>query len=162
METAEKAARDIYPLLKNKRSVRGYGKSGQRRKKLEAKSIGEAMEEEKKRLDIEEEKYQAQIRKEAIEKAETQQHYQTDRVKGLHSALRLAEVLTEREAQIELKRMRQNASRAVDREISARMACREECKEGSRSNLHREAKTSSSKRSRRRKSTPIHLHTRNG
>ncbi|KAK7137410.1 hypothetical protein R3I93_017481 [Phoxinus phoxinus] len=48
-------------------------------------------EEEKKRLDIEEEKYQAQIRKEAIEKAETQQHYQTDRVKGLHNTALIVE-----------------------------------------------------------------------
>ncbi|XP_056123857.1 cilia- and flagella- associated protein 210-like [Rhinichthys klamathensis goyatoka] len=101
--------------------------AGERRKKLEAKTIREAMEEEEKKLlDIEEARYQAQIRKETIEKTKTQQYHQTDRVKGLHSALRLAEVLKEREAQIELKRMRQNASRAVDREILARMACREE------------------------------------
>ncbi|KAK7127215.1 hypothetical protein R3I94_018408 [Phoxinus phoxinus] len=101
--------------------------AGQRRKKLEAKSIREAMkEEEKKHIDLEEARYQAQIRKQIIENTRTQQRNQTDRVKGLHSALRLAQVMKEREAQIELKRMRQNASRAVDREISARMACREE------------------------------------
>lgn len=33
---------------------------------------------------MEEAKYQAQIRKEAIEKAKTQQYYQTDRVKEFH------------------------------------------------------------------------------
>ncbi|XP_016118652.1 coiled-coil domain-containing protein 173-like, partial [Sinocyclocheilus grahami] len=71
-------------------------------------------------------KYQAQIRKEAIEKAKTQQYYQTDRVKGFHSALLLAEVLKEREAQIELKRMTQKASKDIDRDIVAEMACREE------------------------------------
>ena len=41
-------------------------------------------EEEKKAVDIEEAKYQAEKRKEAIEKAKTQQYYQTDRVKGFH------------------------------------------------------------------------------
>ncbi len=58
---------------------------GQRQKKLEAKNFREAIEEEeRKQIDIEEAKYQAQIRKEAIEKAKTQQYYQSDRVKGFH------------------------------------------------------------------------------
>ncbi|XP_048050569.1 protein CFAP210 [Megalobrama amblycephala] len=101
--------------------------AGQRQKKLEAKKIREAIEEEEKKLlDIEEAKYQAQIRKEAIEKAKTQQYYQTDRVKGFHSALMLAEVLKEREAQIELKRLKQNVSKDIDREILAEVASREE------------------------------------
>ncbi|XP_050974507.1 cilia- and flagella- associated protein 210 [Labeo rohita] len=101
--------------------------AGQRQKKLEAKKIREAIEEEeRKQIDIEEAKYQAQMRKEAIEKAKTQQYYQTDRVKGFHSALLLAEVLKEREAQIELKHMKQNASKDIDRDILAEMACREE------------------------------------
>ncbi|KAG1945095.1 hypothetical protein F2P79_013950 [Pimephales promelas] len=38
----------------------------------------------------------------------------------------LAEVLKEREAQIELKRLKQNASKDIDRDILAKMACREE------------------------------------
>ncbi|XP_077071483.1 cilia- and flagella- associated protein 210 [Siphateles boraxobius] len=101
--------------------------AGQRQKKLEAKTIREAIEEEERKLlDIEEAKYQAQIRKEAIEKAKTLQYYQNDRVKGFHSALMLAEVLKEREAQIELKRMKQNASKDVDRDILAKMARREQ------------------------------------
>lgn len=41
-------------------------------------------EEERKRIDLEEAKYQAEKRKEAIEKAKAQQYYQTDRVKGFH------------------------------------------------------------------------------
>lgn len=101
--------------------------AGQRQKKLEAKNIREAIEEEERKLlDIEEAKYQAQIRKEAIEKSKIQQYYQTDRVKGFHRALLLAEVLKEREAQIELKRMKQKASKDVDRDILAKMASREE------------------------------------
>lgn len=35
-------------------------------------------------IDIEEAKYQAQKRKEAIERAKTLQYYKTDRVKGFH------------------------------------------------------------------------------
>ncbi|XP_052422203.1 cilia- and flagella- associated protein 210-like [Carassius gibelio] len=101
--------------------------AGQRQKKLEAKKFREAIEEEeRKQIDIEEAKYQAQIRKEAIEKAKAQQYYQTDRVKGFHSALLLAEVLKEREAQVELKRMKQNARRDIDTDILAEIASREE------------------------------------
>ena len=61
---------------------------GQRQRKLEARRLREEREEEeKKQIDIEEERYQAQKRKEAIEKAKTQQYYQTDRVKGFHVSL---------------------------------------------------------------------------
>ncbi|XP_055072333.1 cilia- and flagella- associated protein 210 [Misgurnus anguillicaudatus] len=101
--------------------------AGQRQKKLEAKKIREAIEEEeRKQIDIEEAKYQAQKRKEAIEKAKAQQYYQTDRVKEFHRALLLAEVLKEREAQIELKQRKQNASKHIDKEILAVMASRDE------------------------------------
>lgn len=41
-------------------------------------------EEERQAIDIEEAKFQAQQRKDAIDKAKTQQYYQTDRVKGFH------------------------------------------------------------------------------
>ncbi|XP_065107478.1 cilia- and flagella- associated protein 210 [Paramisgurnus dabryanus] len=101
--------------------------AGQRQKKLEAKKIREAIEEEERKLiDIEEAKYQAQKRKEAIEKAKAQQYYQTDRVKEFHRALLLAEVLKEREAQIELKQRKQNASKHIDKEILAVMASKDE------------------------------------
>ncbi|XP_051566870.1 cilia- and flagella- associated protein 210 [Myxocyprinus asiaticus] len=101
--------------------------AGQRQKKLEAKKVREAIEEEeRKQIDIEEVKYQAQMRKEAIEKAKTLQYYQIDRVKGFHSALLLAEVLKEREAQIELKHRKQNTSKDVDREFLAVMAHKDE------------------------------------
>ena len=42
------------------------------------------LQEERKKVDIEEAKYQAQKRKEAIERAKTLQYYQTDRVKTFH------------------------------------------------------------------------------
>lgn len=61
---------------------------GQRQKKLEAKKLREEVEEEERKiLDLEEAKYQAEKRKEAIEKAKAQQYYQTDRVKGFHVRL---------------------------------------------------------------------------
>ncbi|XP_056611181.1 cilia- and flagella- associated protein 210 isoform X2 [Triplophysa dalaica] len=101
--------------------------AGQRQKKLEAKKIREEIEEEERKLiDMEEANYQAQIRKEAIEKAKTQQYYQTDRVKEFHRALLLAEVLKEREAQIDLKHRQQKASKDVDKDILAVMANRDE------------------------------------
>ncbi len=121
---------------------------GQRQKKLEARKLREAQEEEeKKRIDVEEAKYQAEKRKDAIEKAKTLQYYQTDRVKGFHvsfpwtrldelglvspcadeylngtwlfkfqGALVLTEVLKEREAQLELKRLRSAATAGKDME----------------------------------------------
>ncbi|CAL1540031.1 unnamed protein product [Lymnaea stagnalis] len=91
--------------------------AGQRQRKLEARNIREEKEEdERKQIDIEEAKYQAQQRREAIEKAKTQQYYQTDRVKAFHSALTLTEVLKEREAQLELKRLKEQAMGDQDKE----------------------------------------------
>ena len=58
---------------------------GASEKKLDATRLRRIKdEEEKKQIDIEEAKYHAQKRKEAIEKAKTQQYYQTDRVKKFH------------------------------------------------------------------------------
>ncbi|XP_058479114.1 cilia- and flagella- associated protein 210 isoform X1 [Solea solea] len=101
--------------------------AGQRQKKLEAKKIREQIEEEKrKQVDIEEAKYLQQQRKEAIEKAKTQLYYQTDRVRGLHSALLLTEVLKEREAQLELKKATKSASKDVDKEFMNMVKTRED------------------------------------
>lgn len=58
---------------------------GQRQKQLEAKKIRDETEKKKwEQIDKEEAEYQAKMRKEAIEKAKTQQFYQTHRVRGLH------------------------------------------------------------------------------
>uniref|UniRef100_A0A672J607 Coiled-coil domain containing 173 n=1 Tax=Salarias fasciatus TaxID=181472 RepID=A0A672J607_SALFA len=90
--------------------------TSQTQKKLEAKKIREQIEEEKrKQIDIEEAKYQEQKRREAIEKAKTQLYYQTNRVKGLHSALLLTEVLKEREAQLELKKRIKSATKDTNK-----------------------------------------------
>ncbi|KAK2849884.1 hypothetical protein Q7C36_008667 [Tachysurus vachellii] len=97
--------------------------AGQRQKKLEAKKIREDIEEEEKKImDLEEAKFQELKRKEAIERAKTLQYYQIDRVKRFHSALLMSEVLKEREAQIDLKKRKEIASKHVDREILAMIA----------------------------------------
>ncbi|XP_072435374.1 cilia- and flagella- associated protein 210 isoform X1 [Chiloscyllium punctatum] len=83
--------------------------AGQRQKRLDARKLRqEKEEEERKQIDIEEAKYMAQKRKESLERAKTLLFYQTDRVKGLNAALMLTEALKEREAQIELKRKKDN------------------------------------------------------
>ncbi|XP_005104825.1 coiled-coil domain-containing protein 173 isoform X2 [Aplysia californica] len=104
---------------KSKEIIKNWGNTiaGQRQRKLEARRVREEKEEEeRKQIDLEEAKYQAQQRKEAIEKAKTQQYYQTDRVKNFHSALTLTEVLKEREAQVELKQLKEQAMKDQDKE----------------------------------------------
>ncbi|XP_018585063.1 coiled-coil domain-containing protein 173-like [Scleropages formosus] len=101
--------------------------AGQRQKKLEAKQIREEnREKERKQADVEHIRYQQQKRKEAIEKAKTKLLYQTDRVRGFHSALLLSEVLNEWEAQLELKQKMLNASRNVERDVIAALRKKEE------------------------------------
>ncbi|XP_051937526.1 cilia- and flagella- associated protein 210 [Hippocampus zosterae] len=99
----------------------------QRQKKLEAKKIRDQVEEEKrKQIDMEEAKYQEEKRKEAVEKAKTQLYYETERVKGLHRALLLTEVLKEREAQIKLKQRRKSAFKDLDEEYIRMLKARED------------------------------------
>ncbi|XP_054828764.1 cilia- and flagella- associated protein 210 [Eublepharis macularius] len=81
------------------------------------KERDEKSEEEKRKIDLEEAKYQAQKRKEAIEKAKIDQYYQSDRVKGFHRAFLLTEVLKEREAQIQFQKKKQKLYRSKDEEI---------------------------------------------
>eukprot|EP00794_Sanderia_malayensis_P003148 gene3148-3617_t len=82
---------------------------GIRLKKLQARKLREEKEEEeRKKIDIEEARLQAEKRREAIERAKTLQYYQTDRVKEFHGALLLTEVLKERDAQIDLKKKKKN------------------------------------------------------
>ncbi|OCT63568.1 coiled-coil domain-containing protein 173 [Xenopus laevis] len=112
--TLEEEARQIYEEkkerealhLKSKEVVKNWTNTiaGMRQKRLESKKLREEKEEkEKKLIDLEEAKFQAQKRKEAIEKARLKQYYQNDKVKTFHSALLLTEVAKERELQIELK-----------------------------------------------------------
>ncbi|XP_077393435.1 cilia- and flagella- associated protein 210 [Festucalex cinctus] len=99
----------------------------QRQKKLEAKKLRDQMEEEKrKQIDMEEAQYREDKRKEDIEKAKKQLYYETERVKGLHRALLLTEVLKEREAQIELKQRRENTSKDLDKDYVEMVKARED------------------------------------
>ncbi|KAM6269150.1 cilia- and flagella- associated protein 210-like isoform 8-T8 [Porphyrio hochstetteri] len=80
--------------------------------KLKAKQLREEKEEEERKLlDLEEEQFQAAKRKEAIDRAKTYLYYQNDRVKGLHNALLLAEVLKERDAQLEFKKLKSDVKK---------------------------------------------------
>ena len=84
---------------------------------MEARKLRQANEEEERTaIDLEEAKYQAEKRKEALDKARTQQYYQTDRVKYFHSALILTELMNEREAQLELKKMIEKNNEGKDNE----------------------------------------------
>ncbi|XP_061091732.1 cilia- and flagella- associated protein 210 isoform X2 [Conger conger] len=129
-ENLLEASKERHALhLRSKEVVKFWSNTiaGQRQKKLEAKKIrAEIEEEEKKQIDLEEAEYQQQKRKEAIEKAKSQQYFQTDRVKGFHSSLLLTEVLKEREAQIELKQKKQMASKDVNKDIIAQLKQKDE------------------------------------
>ncbi|NXH14713.1 CC173 protein, partial [Bucco capensis] len=96
----------------------------QAQQKLKAMKLRkEREEEERKLLDLEEEKFKAAKRKEAIDHAKTYLSYQNERVKGLHSALLLTKVLKERDAQVELKKLKSDANKKKDEEKER------ECKE---------------------------------
>ncbi|NXR10108.1 CC173 protein, partial [Semnornis frantzii] len=85
--------------------------------KLKAKKLREEKEEEERRLhDLENEQFRAAKRKEAIDHAKTYLYHQNERVKGLHSALLLTEVLKERDAQVEFKKLKSDVNKKKDEE----------------------------------------------
>ncbi|XP_035186793.1 coiled-coil domain-containing protein 173 [Oxyura jamaicensis] len=95
----------------------GRPRSGQAQRKLKAKKLREEKEEEERKLlDLEEAQFQAAKRKEAIDRAKTYLYYQNERVKGLHSALLLTEVLKERDAQIEFKKFKPDVNKKKEEE----------------------------------------------
>merc|ERR1719240_1265042 len=73
------------------------------RKEREREDKAEAEEKLRLEIDAEEEALQAEKRRLAIERANKMLYDSTDRVKALHSKLMLADVMEERERQIELK-----------------------------------------------------------
>lgn len=93
---------------------------GSRRHKLQQKTIREAKNEaERQAVDIEFAKVMAVERKAALEQAKLKQYHETDKVKSFHSAMKLSEVLKEREAQIELKKLIDEIKLEQEREIAA-------------------------------------------
>uniref|UniRef100_A0A8C5UI31 Trichohyalin-plectin-homology domain-containing protein n=1 Tax=Malurus cyaneus samueli TaxID=2593467 RepID=A0A8C5UI31_9PASS len=90
--------------------------------KLQAKKLREEKEEEERKLiDLEEAQFQAAKRKEAIERAKTYLGYQDDRMRHFHSALLLAEVLKERDAQIEFQKSKLIDSKKKEYEEEQRL-----------------------------------------
>ncbi|NWU69805.1 CC173 protein, partial [Pterocles burchelli] len=119
---AEKKEREEMHL-RSKAAVKDWPNTimGLAQRKLKAKKLREEREEEERKLlDLEEEQFQAAKRKEAIDRAKTYLYYQNERVKGFHSALLLAEVLKERDAQMELKKLKSDVSKKKDDEETER------------------------------------------
>ncbi|NXE25159.1 CC173 protein, partial [Ardeotis kori] len=112
--------------LRSKAAVKDWPNTimGLAQQKRKAKKLREEREEEERKLlDLEEEQFQAAKRKEAIDRAKTYLYHQNERVKGLHSALLLAEVLKERDAQVEFKKLKSVVKKKKDEEK------KHECKE---------------------------------
>ncbi|NXT20581.1 CC173 protein, partial [Syrrhaptes paradoxus] len=110
---AEKKEREEMHL-RSKAAVKDWPNTimGLAQRKLKAKKLREEREEEERKLlDLEEEQFQAAKRKEAIDRAKTYLYYQNERVKGFHSALLLAEVLKERDAQVEFKKLKSDVNK---------------------------------------------------
>ncbi|OPJ80029.1 coiled-coil domain-containing protein 173 [Patagioenas fasciata monilis] len=115
---AEKKEREEM-RLRSKAAVKDWSNTimGLMQRKLKAKQLREErQEEERKLIDLEEAKFQAAQRKAAIDHAKTYLYYQNQRVKGLHSALLLAEVLKERDAQVEFKKLKSDVKKKKDEE----------------------------------------------
>ncbi|KFO97082.1 Coiled-coil domain-containing protein 173, partial [Calypte anna] len=86
--------------------------------KLKAKQLREEKEEEKRKLlDLEEAQFQAGKRKEVLDRAKTYLFHQNDRVKAFHNAFLLSEVLRERDAQVELKKLKSDVNKKKNKEI---------------------------------------------
>ncbi|XP_070813017.1 cilia- and flagella- associated protein 210 [Pituophis catenifer annectens] len=117
----KKARKDLH--LKSQALVKNWTHTiaGMSQQKLKAKEVRQQREEEERRkVDLEEAKYQAQKRKEKIEEAKLQQYFENDRVKSFHRALLYSEVLKERDAQIEFRKQHKNLykskNEAIERE----------------------------------------------
>ncbi|NXA52108.1 CC173 protein, partial [Nothocercus julius] len=106
--------------LRSKAAVRDWPNTimGLAQRKLKAKKLSkERGEEERRLIDLEEAQFQAAKRKEAIDQARTYQYYRNERVKGFHSALLLTEVLKERNAQVEFKKLKQDVNKKKEEEM---------------------------------------------
>jgi hypothetical protein len=74
----------------------------------------EKEEEERRKVDIEEAKYQAGVKQEILGKANKQIYETNDRVKAFQSALLLADTLQEREAQVEITKKKKEISKMIE------------------------------------------------
>lgn len=84
------------------------------KKELERYKKFEAEELERRRLDAEEEALNQEKRRQAIEYANKILHDENDQVKAFHSKMFLADVLQERELQVEINKRKQDFHKEVD------------------------------------------------
>lgn len=77
-------------------------------KKLEDEEL------ERRRIDAEEDAFKQEKRQQALEAAAKKMHDAQDNVKAFHTKLYLSDVLQEREAQIELKKRREEQDKAIE------------------------------------------------
>ncbi|XP_074159265.1 cilia- and flagella- associated protein 210 isoform X1 [Sminthopsis crassicaudata] len=118
LRAEKKAKKDMH--LNSQEMVKHWANtySGMRKQKLRDKELREQEEEnEKQRIDMEEELHKAEERKKAIEHAKIQEYYQTDRVKTFHRALLLSKVLKERDAQIQYQKKKLNTDAKWEEEL---------------------------------------------
>ncbi|KAJ3149237.1 hypothetical protein HDU89_003953 [Geranomyces variabilis] len=97
--------------------ARGWGNTimGGRRQRLAAQAgRQQKQEEERQRVDIEWAAVKASERKAAVDRARNMLRFQEPRVKKLHSALVLSNVLQERDAQVLQRRAERAARKACD------------------------------------------------
>jgi len=74
----------------------------------------EKEEEERRKVDIEEAKYQAGVKQEILGKANKQIYETNDRVKAFQSALLLSDALQEREAQVEITKKKKEIAQMIE------------------------------------------------
>ncbi|XP_009994604.1 PREDICTED: coiled-coil domain-containing protein 173 [Chaetura pelagica] len=116
---AENKAREEM-RLRSKAAIKDWPNTvmGLAQQKLKAKQLREEREEEERKLiDLEEAKFQAARRKETIDRAKTYLFYQNERVKAFNNAFLLAEVLKERDAQVEFKKLKSDAMKKKEKEM---------------------------------------------
>lgn len=91
---------------------------GSRKFKLKQRKIREEKLEEKRRaFDLEHAELMAEERKKTIEQAKLLQYHETDRIKTFHSAMKYSEVLKEREAQLEMRKLKEKMMKDQEEEL---------------------------------------------
>lgn len=84
------------------------------RKELDRYQRFEDEELERRKLDAEEEEFQYEIRRGAIERANQMFHDSSDQVKAFHSKMFLADILQEREMQLEIQQRKQEIQQDIE------------------------------------------------
>jgi len=118
------AQRRVELHAKSRADVKTWGNTieGKRNARMHGKEKREAEKEAAQiKLDLEEAKYQAQLRKERIQKAKIQMFRQTDMVKTFESAQLLTEVVNERSRQGNFKEDRETMRAGVEEARRQRM-----------------------------------------